>query len=187
MKLSAKRSLKGSLGSRSQIIGKITVSTIMEDNTQTYILVDEDGNEIPAVLVDEEVVLTATPNDIRIGTTAVTEVGVTTGEKIIPAYNTTKGVRVILPGQSISIPIRDKRSLYDYSKLQVLICAFNTNVANSVATEKVAFGDKVYDVMSIEPLSTIIKDPDSQAINLGIENDSGEPCVIRYITCKEIE
>ena len=44
----------------------------------TYILVDENGVEVPAVLVDEKVTLTATTNDIRIGTTAVTEQVLTT-------------------------------------------------------------------------------------------------------------
>ena len=48
-------------------------------DANTYILVDQDGNEIPAVLTEEEVELTATVNDIRIGTTAVTDDGVVTG------------------------------------------------------------------------------------------------------------
>jgi hypothetical protein len=50
----------------------------------TYIIVDENGYEIPAVLTEEEVVLTATAaNDIRIGKTAVTEEGVVVGQKEI--------------------------------------------------------------------------------------------------------
>lgn len=51
--------------------------TFIEDNT--YILVDEQGNELPAVLTEEKVDLTAEASDIRIGKTAVIDDGVVTG------------------------------------------------------------------------------------------------------------
>lgn len=51
--------------------------TIIEDNT--YILVDEQGNELPVVLTEEKVDLTAEASDIRIGKTAVIDDGVVIG------------------------------------------------------------------------------------------------------------
>ena len=66
-----------------------------EDGTQMYILVDEDGTEVPAVLVEEETVFNATANDIREGMVAATDAGVIVGTKEIPAYITTEGVQAI--------------------------------------------------------------------------------------------
>jgi hypothetical protein len=45
----------------------------------TFILVDKDGNEYPAVYVESDAVITATANDIRKGCTAVTAEGVVVG------------------------------------------------------------------------------------------------------------
>lgn len=45
----------------------------------TLILVDENGVEVVAVMTDEEVDLTATANDIRLGVVAVTDEGIVTG------------------------------------------------------------------------------------------------------------
>lgn len=52
---------------------------IIEIAPDTIILIDEDGNEVAAHLTDSEVELTATANDIRLGTTAITNDGVTHG------------------------------------------------------------------------------------------------------------
>ena len=46
---------------------------------KTYILRTEDGQEIPAVLTEELVDLTATADDIRKGKIAVTNEGITIG------------------------------------------------------------------------------------------------------------
>ena len=149
----------------------------------TYILVDEAGTEVPAVLVDEPVELTATPNDIRIGTTAVTADGVIAGEKEIPAYHTQQGVRVVRPGQALDIPMYSDQC--QYTKLQVLICAFNTIVDDSVAVKMVAINDKLYVSGSTEVLAEVSVDVDNQSIKLGLTNDSEAPLVIRYMTIKE--
>ena len=55
----------------------IVDDTIIEDNT--YILVDEQGNELPAVLTEEKVDLTAEASDIRAGKTAVIDDGIVIG------------------------------------------------------------------------------------------------------------
>ena len=76
------------------------VTNIMD--SATYILVDESGNEIPAVYVDSEQVFTATANDIRIGTVAANNDGIVEGEKEIPAYHTTTGLALTPVGDELS-------------------------------------------------------------------------------------
>lgn len=65
-----------------EMIDKVT--NIMD--SITYILVDENGNEVPAVYMGADTILTATANDIRLGTTAITDEGVTEGT-LKSAYN----------------------------------------------------------------------------------------------------
>lgn len=80
----AVREVTGSTGlltldEMAEMIRSIEPGVVTYD-ANTYILVDQDGNEIPAVLTDEEVDLTATAKDIRAGMTAVTDEGVVEGE-----------------------------------------------------------------------------------------------------------
>lgn len=157
-----------------------------ETETMTYILVAEDGTEIPAVVVEEETVFTATANDIREGTVAATTEGVTTGTKVIPSYHSTEGNVIVMPGEVAIIALPSTLATYDYTKLQAIVCSFNSSIANSVAAEKVAIDDNVYDVQSVVALSELVKDAENQAINLGITNDTDIPWVIRYFTLKEI-
>lgn len=149
---------------------------------KTYILQDEDGNEYPAVLVETKTVFDATANDIRLGKVAATDRGVTTGEKEIPAYHTTEGRKLVPAGGEFKIT---GLTHYAYTKLQVLICKYNTQLSNSVATEKVGIEDSVYAVGSTDVLSTITVEAAKKAINLGITNEGDAPRVIRYFTYRE--
>ena len=149
----------------------------------TYILVDEDGNEVPAALVDEKVDLSATANDIRLGTTAVTAEGLTEGTKDIPAYHTTEGKIDILPGEAIEIHMYSDKC--EYTKLQALICEFGGTLQDSVATVKVSIDGKVYEVNSFDPVASVTVDTDKQTINFGMHNESDAPLVVRYFTYKE--
>ena len=161
----------------------VEMSAGLEVSTDTYILVDEDGNEMAAVAMDERVELTADKDlDIRSGTTAITNDGVVTGTKEIPACVTAQGVRVISAGSDVTLVHTD----YDYTKLQALFCAFNTSLNDSVATEKVVINDAVYNVSSTEALSTVTKDHDNTRIVFGITNDSDSRCLTRYFMYKEI-
>lgn len=155
------------------------VTTIME--TGTYILVDESGNELPAVFLENERVFTATANDIREGTTAVTESGVTEGTKEIPSYHTYDGYRAVSNGMDFTIP----HARYDYTKFQGIICKFNTSPYDSVAAQKIAVENNVYNIGSSTSLSIITKDDVNRRIVLGITNDTGEMCILRYIMYKE--
>lgn len=151
-----------------------------DDNT--FILVDEDGNEIPAVLTKNEVDLTATANDIRLGSIAVTDDGVTTGEKEIPVYHTYEGYRAVSKNSKFALA----HPHYDYTKLQAIICLFNTNTSNSTAAIKVGINNYVYDIASNTPTAAIIKNHDGKSIDFGLTNDTGKNCIIRYIMYKEI-
>lgn len=150
---------------------------------ETYILVDEDGNEVPAVLVAEQVDLSATANDIRQGTTAVTAEGVTTGEKEIPAYHTQQGRRLVKPGESLDIHMYSDQC--NYTGLNVIVCTYTGTVDDSVASEMVVINDKLYPVSSTEALSEVTVDADNQSIKLGIVNTGETPLLMRYMTYKE--
>lgn len=149
----------------------------------TYILVDEDGNEVSAVLVDEPVELTATPNDIRLGTTAVTAEGVTSGEKEIPAYHTEQGRQLVEPGEALDILMYSDRC--QYTGLNVIVCAYSGAADTSVSAEMVVINDKLYPAGSVEALSEVTVDTENQSIKLGIVNTGETPLLVRYMTYKE--
>lgn len=153
------------------------------ENTNAYILVDENGREIPAVLVDEEVKLTATVNDIRKGTTAVTDDGVVTGEKEIPAYYVTEGARKITPGSQFLLKIRNGR--YAYTRLQALFCVYNTSIDDSVFTDRVVINDSVYPVNSNTAISKITLNDDAEMIMFNVTNTGDNAYILRYFSYKE--
>lgn len=152
---------------------------------KSVIFQTEDGQEMHAVLVGSEVIFTAGPNDIREGKIAANANGVVIGTKVIPTYHTSEGFQIVLNGQPLSITGLDKN--YNYTKLQAIICAFNTNVDNSMSAQLVSIEDSVYNVQSTIAISEIVKNNDTKAIDLGITNNSGNYQIIRYVTYREIE
>lgn len=152
---------------------------------KTIILRDENGNEFVAVLVDEEVDFTATADDIREGKVAATDDGVTVGEKYIPTYYASQGYKVITSGKPYSIKLPDY-DMYDYTKLQAMLCVFNNKASNSVSCDRVVIEDNLYDVLSTVSLSEIQLDHENKIISFGIVNDTGYPYLIRYFTFKEV-
>jgi hypothetical protein len=160
---------------------------VTEIEPKTIILKDEMGNEFVAVLVDEEVDFTATANDIREGKVAVTDDGVTIGDKFIPSYHTVCGVKTILNGQPIQVTGLTKHDNYDYTKFQAVICPFDGSVNKSVAAEIISIDDNVYNVRSTDSLATLIKNHEDKTVDFGLNNDLGVPCIVRYITYKEVE
>lgn len=149
---------------------------------QTYILVDEAGNECPAVYVDSEVVFTADENDIREGKVAATGTGVVVGTKEIPAYYVMEGYSAVPSGSRFSIPAG---KLYDFTKLQAIICPWSGTISGSVAAEKVAIADSVYSVNSVESIAVVTKDGENQTIDLGFANETDKTYVLRYFSYKE--
>lgn len=49
---------------------------------KTFVIVDEDGNEMTGVLVDEITIFDATAEDIKIGKVAATDSGIVTGTHV---------------------------------------------------------------------------------------------------------
>lgn len=167
------------------LVGSLYMPEVVIDGQSlAYILVDDHGNETTAVASDDEIILDATPNDIRIGKTAATGEGVTVGEKEIPAYHTTEGWRAIPNGGEFKIILSDG-DRYDFTKLQAILCPYSMSMAKSVAADKVVIDKGVYQVQSTEELASVSVIHENKTINLGITNTSGKPFVIRYFTYKE--
>ena len=155
---------------------------------KTCVFRNDNGQEFYATLVDSKYIMTAGVNDIREGKTAITDAGMTTGEKIIPAYHTYQGAKVINNGSSLMLPnIDSKIDSYDYTKMQAIVCAFNTSMSNSVSAQRVSIEDALYNVASTNSVSAIVKNHDDKTIEFGITNDTGSPLIIRYFMYKEIE
>lgn len=157
-----------------------TVETILDDTT--YVFEDAEGNTAVGVMVENDVVFTATANDIRKGTIAAGAEGIIEGTKEIPCYHTTTGKKVITDGSSFVIPLK----YYDYTLFQAVICTYNTSLTDSVAVERVVIDGNVYPVQSTVSESVITVDVARERVDLGLVNNSGAPCIIRYFSYKEI-
>lgn len=154
---------------------------------RTFMLEMEDGNKIAGVLAESTTTITADANDIREGKTALLDSGLITGKKVIPAYHTNEGAVVIPNGSSAKITVLKSMDLYDFTKLLAIVCDFNSNLSNSVASRTVVIERKVYAVLSTIPLSEVTINHDNKSIDLGVMNETGKPQILRYITYKEIE
>lgn len=153
-----------------------------EDQTVYLLKLSETESVYAQLSGNETVELTATANDIRLGTTAVINSGVIEGKKNIPAYHTEQGVKAIRPNSNFLIQFFSKQ--YDYTKLQAMTAPFNKSLSESVAVDRIIIEDSVYIPGSSEIISTVTKDDDSKSINLGITNGDS-PSVIRYFTYRE--
>jgi hypothetical protein len=177
----AVRSVNGETArySPDEMIEKVT--TIMD--SITYILVDENGVEVPAVFVENETIFTAEADDIRLGKVAANQNGVVEGTKEIPTYQATSGSVTIKPGKAMTIPVFS--DLCQYTELQVIVCDYNTAPADSVSAEKVVINDTVYNVGSTIAISVVAVDPSAQTIKLGFTNENETSSIIRYMIIKE--
>lgn len=150
----------------------------------TYCVTLDGENKTYAQLHGQEkVTLTATANDIRLNTSAITNKGYTEGEKDIPSYYTTRGYVAVRPNGKFEISTL-KNDRYDYTDLQCLIAPWNTSIEDSVAIDKTVLYDAVYPAGSTEKLADVIKDAANKLIDLGITNGT-TPYVIHFMTCKE--
>lgn len=153
---------------------------------KSYIFVDENGNEIAGALVDEVTVFDATENDVREGKVFASELGVKMGTKVIPSYNTIEGSRVITAGSKIEITDLSDLDLYEFTKLQAILCDFNSSMSDSTAAVKVSINGSVYEVQSTTPIATVTANATEKSIDFGITNDTDKPKILRYFTYKEI-
>jgi hypothetical protein len=167
-----------------EMVEAIESMEVSDDVINTYILVDENGNEVPAVLVDEPVTLTANATtDIRKGMTAVTDEGLVTGEKEIPGYITTQGKIGVKPTKPLRIRLFS--DICQYTKLMVTVCDYNTSLNDSVSATLVVLGDYLYNVGSSTPIANVTVDAENHSIDLGLINDRDSTIVVHYMTIKE--
>lgn len=155
---------------------------------KTFILTDENGNELTGVVTGEEVIFTADPvKDIRAGKVAATDAGVVTGSKDIPAYRTERGSCIIFDGDAFEITDMREYDQYDHTELQCIITLFNSTYEDSVEAEKIVLFDNVYAVNSSTPLASISKDSSNKSIKLNIMNNSGKDYIIHYFMYRKEE
>jgi len=173
--------LVGKIVSAGCLSGKMNVGGVGAGESNTYLLVDDAGNEVPAVVVDEITAFTATENDIRQGMVAATDSGVTVGTKEIPPYLAHQGSKAVMAGKAFTI----NGTNYDYDKLQAIICLYNSNMANSVAANMVVINNNVYAVQSVDSLAAVTKDDAAKAIVLNIINNTNKPQILRYLYLRE--
>ena len=151
---------------------------------KTLTIIDENNNEYVGVVTGSEVVFTANASsDIREGKVAATDAGIVTGSAFIPNYKVYTGTKVVTNGSDFILYMQDG---YDYAKLQAIICSFNTSLQNSVSAEQIVVEDQVFAVKTTTALSSVTKDSENAAINLGISNTSGNMCLVRYFLYKEL-
>lgn len=152
---------------------------------KTFILTDEDGNEITGVVVDQETIFTAHDNDVREGMIYASDCGVSAGTKDIPIYRTSAGAEMILPHNNFSISIPEYNG-YDYTVFQCMISLVNMDdFNNSVDTSMISIKDGVYETNSTIKLADVSKNIETQSIDLNIVNDSENYYFIHYFTYRE--
>lgn len=152
---------------------------------KTLILTDENGNEVVGVVTESVQAFNATPADVRINKTFVSDNGIETGENTI-TYRTEQGVQLIFPGDLFSLSLPDYDH-YDYAQLQCMFALYNTNLENSVAVDKVVLQNGVFAVNSIEKIASVTKDSVVKSINFNMRNDSENIYCIYYFTYKQEE
>lgn len=152
---------------------------------KTFVITDENGNEIIGVVVEQETVFDATVADVRMGKTFASDAGVAQGENTI-TYRTTEGRESILPGGEFCITTLGKYNKYNYKKLQCAIAKY-TSSTDKTAIEKIVLNDNVYNVGSSVSISTVTKNTESKIINLNITNDTDDIYIIYFFTYAEEE
>lgn len=152
---------------------------------KTFILVDESGNEVTGVCVDNPVVFTANASeDIREGKVAATDAGVVTGSVTIPNYETSRGDSIIIPGAEFKISILTNECQYTF--LQCIITKFNTSVDNSTQSEYVVISDSVYRTNSVDKVCDVSINQDNKTVDLNMTNNTEDIYIIKYVTYKEV-
>lgn len=152
---------------------------------KTFILVDEAGNEISTGVVTDSVqVFDATDNDVRLGKAYVSDLGVSTGTKDIPAYRTSQTSSLVLPGEQFSI-VLDHYDQYNYTQLLGIIAKFNTSFYDSVASDRVILSNCVYAANSTDVISNIEANPETRSIDFNMVNNTDDIYIIHCVTYKE--
>ena len=151
----------------------------------SYVLQNAEGTDQKyAQLASEDPIsLTATENDIRVNTSAITEKGYTEGAKDIPKYYAIQGMQVVLGDTDIKL-IEKNHNIYDYTKFQATLAIFNNSLSDSVQVDKVTVDDSLYKANTTTKLSDLSVDYENEAVNFGITNGD-TTAVMRYFIMRE--
>ena len=158
-----------------------SISELDNEEQVSYVLSNADGSKkIYAQLSSKEpITLTATENDIRLGSTAITNEGFVEGTKDIPAYYSWTGKKIIQAGSAVTISIPK----YQYTQLLVTLSNYNTSISESVEVVATNIEDEMYEAKTTTKLADITLDDATETIDLGITADVKS--VLRYFTMKE--
>ena len=146
---------------------------------KTFILMDDEGNEITGICVDNPVVFTAGDNDVRENFVYAGDSGVSVGTKVIPIYYAGCGKIAISSGKNATITTPE----YNYSNLIAVISTFDKNISQSVASTYVSVDDAMYIAGSNTKVSDIVVDKESRKIDLGVTVDKNS--ILRYLIIRE--
>lgn len=159
------------------------IDTLENEEQISYVLTNGDGSARAYAVksAEEAITLTATENDIRQNTTAITDKGYTEGQKEIPSYNTKIGVRVIEANTDIVLPESKK---YDYTEIQATLAIFDTSLSASVQVDRVTVDDALYTANSTTKLADLTKDHENEQVDFGVTNGD-KIAVMRYTIIRE--
>lgn len=150
---------------------------------KTLILTDENGNEVVGVVTESVQMFDATPADVKIGKTFVSDDGCLEGTDT-KTYRVRHGAQLILPGKAFTVPIKEYDG-YDYTNFQAIVSLFNTSITDSTATNKVVLYDAIYNVNSDSKVADVVKNTDTKSIDFNFINDTNNVYVIHFNTYKE--
>ena len=157
------------------------IDELENDEQNTYVITNADGTQRAYAVKSSEtpVTLTATANDIRLGTTAVTNEGYTEGKKDIPAYQTRAGRKIIQAGEKVTLDLVD----YDYTKIQATLATYNESITQSTTVVSVTVDNTIYAVGTTTKQADITKNDSLQTVDFGITADVKS--VLRYFIMRE--
>ena len=153
---------------------------------KTLLFVDESGNEVTGVVTENMQMFDATPADVRINKTFVSDNGIGIGENTI-TYRTSEGSEYILPGLKFCVSDLGTYNEYNYTKLQCIIAKYSSNQNERASAEKIVLNDSVYNVGSSVVLSTVTKNADDKSIDLNIVNNTEDIYIIYFFTYAQEE
>lgn len=157
------------------------INELDNEEQVSYVLTNANGTKkVFAQLSSKDpITLTATENDIRQNTSAITNTGYTEGTKEIPSYYSSYGYKFVLAGKEATLVIHEA----DYKNLMVTIAPYNSSAENSVAIKYASVDNSMYETNSTSKISNITKDTENEEIKLGVT--VSEKSVLRYFVVRE--
>lgn len=147
----------------------------------TYAITNADGTQkiYGVKAAAEAVTLTATENDIRLGSTAITNKGYTEGAKDIPAYHSLTGKKIIQDGAAVTITTDNSQ----FTHIHAMLSTYDTSILKSVAVYANVVEGVLYAAGSNTKLADLTVDESTNTIRLGITAQG--KTVLRYFIMRE--